>query len=235
MLTLCLDTTAKTASVALCEDGRLLCEFSVNDTLTHSENLIYMIDAAFKCCGKAPKELERAAICAGPGSFTGVRIGSAALKGLCFGKNIPIAAVSTLEALAYNVNSGDTVICSAMDARREQTYFAVFSLSGGVYERQSEDAAASLDEACEKVREICLKIGKNQVIFVGDGAHLCYNRFIGEENFEVKAFLADERSRYQSAASLAAAAERYFEEGKTVSDLTLDCVYLRKPQADMGK
>lgn len=232
MLTLGIDTTAKTASVAL-QDGGLICEFSVNNTLTHSENLIYMIDSALTCCGKTAKDVERVALCIGPGSFTGVRIGAAAVKGLCFGKNIPIAPVSTLEALAHNPDCFEGLIATAMDARRDQTYFALFLRENGEIKRLMPDSALSVNEACEKICEFCKKLQKKSVIFVGDGAKLCYNGFTQIKDRPCDGILAEEKSRYQSAASVLSAAQRYFDCGNTVTDSLLECSYLRKPQADI--
>ncbi len=232
MLTLSMDTTAKTATVALC-DGKELAQFSVNDTLTHSENILYMADAVLSCAGKKISDVERLAISAGPGSFTGVRIGVAAAKGLCFGKDIPVAAVSTLEALAYNVSHTGDIICACMDARREQTYFALFDSANGAPVRLTDDAAECVDAACEKIAEICEKTQKKSVIFVGDGAILCYNHFKDSDKSEIAAKLAPEHIRFQSALSVAKAAEKYFEENKTVTADELSCIYLRRPQADM--
>lgn len=230
MLTLALDTTAKTAAVAL-YDGRLLCDFSVNNTKTHSENLIYMINSALECIGKKPSDIERIAISAGPGSFTGVRIGVAAVKGLAFGKNIPIAPVSTLEALAENVRDTDHLICAAMDARRDQTYYAVFVAENGKIRRLCEDRADSVGAANDAVAEFCEKTGKRSVIFVGDGGELCHGAFCKSG---ITGILCAEHNRYQSGAGVAAAAERYFAEGGTVTAENLVCTYLRKPQAELG-
>lgn len=232
MLTLSIDTTAKTATAAL-TDKTELAQFSVNNTLTHSENLLFMVDALLKTAGKTVSDVKRLAVSAGPGSFTGVRIGIAAIKGLAFGKDIPIAAVSTLDALAHNVSHTGDLIFACMDARREQTYFAIFASDGEKTQRLTEDSAKSIPEALEKLCEICEKNNKKSVIFVGDGAVLCYNAFAALNKSGISGKLAPEHLRFQSAFSVAKAAEKYFESGETVSDKTLDCVYLRRPQADM--
>jgi len=234
MLTLSVDTTAKTCSVAV-SDGALLSIFSVNDTLTHSENLMLMIDTALKTAGKKISDVEAMAVSVGPGSFTGVRIGVAAVKGLCFGKNIKIAPVSTLDALAYNAADTDCIVCASMDARRDQTYYAVFSIENGSPVRLTEDTADVFGAACEKTLEFCKKLEKKSVIFVGDGAKLCYNTFIEKNYGGIKPRLASENIRFQNAYSVALAAKKIFDGGKDISAELLECTYLRRPQAEEQK
>lgn len=234
MLTLSLDTTAKTCSVAV-SNGALLASFSVNNTLTHSENLMLMIDTALKTAGKKISDVEAIAVSVGPGSFTGVRIGVSAVKGLAFGKDIKIAPVSTLDALSYNAQDTDGIICASMDARRDQTYFALFSSENGRIVRLTEDAADVFDTACEKICEFCEKLQKKSVIFVGDGAKLCYNTFIGKGYEGISPRLASENIRYQNAYSVALAGKKIFDEGKAIGAELLECTYLRRPQAEEQK
>lgn len=234
MLTLSIDTTAKTCSAAV-SDGALLSTFSVNNTLTHSENLLLMIDAVLKTAGKKISDVEAIAVSVGPGSFTGVRIGVAAVKGLAFGRDIKIAPVSTLDALSFNAADTEGIICTTMDARRDQTYFALFCAKDGVPTRLTEDIADTFDTACEKIYEFCKKLEKKSVIFVGDGAKLCYNTFIGKNYEDINPRLASENIRYQNAYSVALAGEKIFSEGKAVSAELLECTYLRRPQAEEQK
>ncbi len=234
MLTLSIDTTAKTCSVAVSDDT-LLSLFSVNNTLTHSENLMLMVDSALRTAGKKISEVEAIAVSVGPGSFTGVRIGVSAVKGLAFGKDIKIAPVSTLDALSYNAADTDGIVCASMDARRGQTYFAIFNVKDGIPERLTEDIADTFDTACEKISEICEKLEKKSVIFVGDGAKLCYNTFT-EKNYEnIAPRLASESIRFQNAYSVALAGMKIFNGGKAVSAELLECTYLRRPQAEEQK
>ncbi len=234
MLTLSIDTTAKTCSVAISDDA-LLSIFSVNNTLTHSENLMLMVDSALKTAGKKITDVEAIAVSVGPGSFTGVRIGVAAVKGLAFGKDIKIAPVSTLDALSYNAADTDSIVCASMDARRDQTYYALFSIENGTPVRLTEDIADVFDAACEKTLEFCKKLEKKSVIFVGDGAKLCYNTFIGKNYGDVKPRLASENIRFQNAYSVALAGAKIFNAGKAVSAELLECTYLRRPQAEEQK
>lgn len=234
MLTLSIDTTAKTCSVSV-SDGALLSIFSVNNTLTHSENLLLMVDSALTAAGKKISDVEAMAVSVGPGSFTGVRIGVSAIKGLAFGKDIKIAPVSTLDALGYNAKDTDSIVVASMDARRDQTYYAVFSIENGTPVRLTEDIADVFDAACEKTLEFCKKLNKKSVIFVGDGAKMCYNTFMGKDYGDVSPRLASENIRYQNAYSVALAGEKIFSEGKAVSAELLECTYLRRPQAEEQK
>ena len=165
-----MDTAGRTVSVALMRDGQLLYECYQDAGLTHSETLMPLVDAAFKATGLTPADVELWGVCAGPGSFTGLRIGLAAVKGLAFCTGAPCAPVSTLEALAYSFVGEGTVI-SALDARRGQVYWAAFDLAPG-HARLVPDAAAGLEDMTEFLQNC-----KKPVFFVGDGAALCYNRY----------------------------------------------------------
>lgn len=165
-----MDTAGRTVSVALMRDGQLLYECYQDAGLTHSETLMPLVDAAFKATGLTPADVELWGVCAGPGSFTGLRIGLAAVKGLAFCTGAPCAPVSTLEALAYSFVGEGTVI-SALDARRGQVYWAAFDLAPG-HARLVPDAAAGLEDMDEFLQNC-----KKPVFFVGDGAALCYNRY----------------------------------------------------------
>ena len=142
-----MDTAGRTVSVALMRDGQLLYECYQDAGLTHSETLMPLVDAAFKATGLTPADVELWGVCAGPGSFTGLRIGLAAVKGLAFCTGAPCAPVSTLEALAYSFVGEGTVI-SALDARRGQVYWAAFDLAPG-HARLVPAAAAGLEEMDE--------------------------------------------------------------------------------------
>ena len=132
MLILAFETSAKAASVALTEGGKLLGETYQNTGLTHSQTLMVMAEDLLKTCGKTPQQVEAVAVAAGPGSFTGVRIGVAAAKGFAWGADIPCYGVSTLEAMALSLGIWQGYVVPTMDARRNQTYTAVFHAEKGV-------------------------------------------------------------------------------------------------------
>ena len=166
---LAIDTAGKTAAVAVMRDDTLLYEMASNTGLTHSETLLPMVDTALKACGLTPAQLDLYAVTNGPGSFTGLRIGLAAVKGLAFAANTPCAGVSTMAALAYGVCGEGTVI-GAQDARRGQVYWAGFDLA--THARLTPDAAEPVTALEAFVKEC-----KKPLIFVGDGAALCYNTY----------------------------------------------------------
>ena len=166
---LAVDTAGKTAGVALLQDDRLLYEAYLDGGMTHSETLMPMIDTCLKLCGLTCADIDLYAVNAGPGSFTGLRIGLATVKGLAFVNNTPCAGVSTLEALALPQQGEGTVLC-ALDARRGEVYWAAFDLA--THARLTPDAAQPVDALTDFVANC-----KKPLFFVGDGAPLCYNKF----------------------------------------------------------
>ncbi len=194
MLLLSVDSSAVTASAALIEDGRVIKSEFINKGLTHSETLLPLIENVMEGC--AYKRLDTIAVTAGPGSFTGVRIGVATVKGLAFPYDIPCISVSTLEAIAYNFTDENAVICAVMDARRMQFYNALFKVENGRVTRLCEDRAISIEALGEE-----LKAYEN-VIIAGDGAELCYNN-LNLENIA----LAEEDKRWQNGVGVSKAAE----------------------------
>ncbi len=166
---LALDTAGKSAGVAVLSDDRLLYECYLEVGMTHSETLMPMVDTALHMTGLKPRDIGLYAVTAGPGSFTGLRIGLAAAKGMALPCNTPCAAVSTLEALAAQ-HTGQGTVISALDARRNQVYWAAFDLES--HTRLTPDDAAAVDSLTSFV-ENC----KKPLFFVGNGATLCYNKF----------------------------------------------------------
>ncbi len=222
MLILALESSAKAASAAVARDGQLLdLEFS-NDGLTHSVTLLPMAETALRKCGLTVRDVDAVAVSRGPGSFTGIRIGVSAVKGLCWGAEKPAVGVSTLEAMAWNAENAppDSLICCAMDARRAQVYNALFRMENGKPLRLTEDRAIGLDELAEELR----LTGKN-IFVLGDGGRLCYT-YLSERN--VPATLAPEEIRLQNAWGVCRAAE-----GATPSSAAeLLPRYLRLSQAE---
>lgn len=212
---LSVDSSAVTASVALTDGDKVIKSEFINAGLTHSETLLPMIKRVME--GYSFNDLESIAVTAGPGSFTGVRIGVATVKGLAFESNIPCISVSTLEAIAYNFTDENAVICAVMDARRMQFYNALFSVNNGKIERLCDDRAISIDDLKKDLAQY------ERVIIAGDGAELCYNH-LNMDN----AFLADESRRYQNGVGVAKSALNKVK----ISAKELMPVYLRLSQAE---
>ena len=224
MIILAFDGTAKCASCAILRDDICLGEYNVDNGLTQSELLLPMAESLMKSLRLNFSDVELYATSVGPGSFTGVRIGAALVKGLAFGKNVPCAEVSTLEALAENARGLRGIIVPAMDARRGQVYTAIFRCDGENLTRLTEDMAISITELGERLREF-----DEPIYLTGDGYGVAKKGLTAEglqiENTPVAL-------RNQSAASVARVALRQFKEGKTVSDTELSPTYLRLPQAE---
>lgn len=212
---LSIDSSAVTASAALTDGDKIIKNEFINAGLTHSETLLPIIKKVMN--GFDYSDLDSIAVCVGPGSFTGVRIGVATAKGIAFINNTKCKAVSTLDAIAHNFIDNDCVICSVMDARRMQFYNALFRSQNGVIDRLTEDRAISVED----LRSQLVKF--ENVIIAGDGAVLCYN------NLDLpNAILAEESLRYQNAVGVAKASEKY----NTISADVLVPVYLRPSQAE---
>ncbi|HIZ56876.1 MAG TPA: tRNA (adenosine(37)-N6)-threonylcarbamoyltransferase complex dimerization subunit type 1 TsaB [Firmicutes bacterium] len=226
MIILAIDSSAKTASAALCNENHVLAEFSAHTQLTHSQTLMPMTDSLFRAAGILPGEIDACAVACGPGSFTGLRIGIAAIKGLAQALGKPCVPVSTLEGLAQNLQGvcENSLICPVMDARCGQVYNALFDSAGGKLSRLTEDRAIAAEDLLKEVQDR----GKT-VFLVGDGADLCYNQY-KEVCQEIR--LAPPALRFQRAASIGLIGCRLLAEGKTVTPAHLMPAYLRLPQAE---
>lgn len=212
---LSMDSSAVTASVALTDGDEIIKSEFVNSGLTHSETLLPMITRVMD--GRKYSEIDGIAITAGPGSFTGVRIGVATVKGLAFNDDIPCYSVSTLEAIAYNFVDKNAVVCAVMDARRMQFYNALFKVQNGKVERLCDDRAISIEDLRNELKQY------DKVIIAGDGAKLCF------QNIELEnCTLADDDRIYQNAVSVAKAAQNK----NAISPKALIPVYLRQSQAE---
>ena len=233
MKILALDSTAKAASAALAEDGKVLTAFTADNGLTHSEILLPMAEDVCARTGTALRDVDLYAVTVGPGSFTGVRIGVAAVKGLAF--RMPedgvrrCVAVSTLEALAQNLYPLDGIYAPVMDARRGEVYNALFTVRDGILTRLTPDRAISLealaDELLTSYKDIPVRLS-------GDGYDIAYAR-LSERGVALTPTPA--LLRLQNAASVALCAFRKAEVGETVSDRALAPVYLRLPQAERDR
>ncbi len=227
MLILALDSTALAASVALCEDEALLAEFTVNTGHTHSETLLPMVEAALAVAGRTVDDIDLFACTAGPGSFTGVRIGAATIKGLAFGRGKPCVGVSTLESLAHNALPQTGIICPAMNARREQVYNALFASAGTALDRLCPDRALAISDLGQ---ELAGQYPNRPLFLVGDGAQLVLDR-LGETLGE-RLQMLPERLLHQSGYNTAQLAYRSYRNGEYTTDAALAPVYLRPSQAE---
>ncbi len=217
------DTSAKCASAAITDEGEIKGEFFLNCMLTHSETLMPMTELLFRSCRIDPRDIDCFAVNGGPGSFTGIRIGVAQIKGMSYALGKPCVSVSTLESIAYNFQPSGGVICCVMDARCNQVYNALFEVKENGVVRLCDDRALSIEALTEELQ----KLGK-KITLAGDGALLCYNRMMSEiSGIEI----APENIRYQRAAGVCFAAENKFEKGDTLTSAQLMPMYLRLPQA----
>ncbi len=219
MKILAIDTSAVCAGVAVVENGKILSESSVNTGLTHSRTLMPMIDSTLENAEINMSDIDFLACSVGPGSFTGVRIGVAAVKGICDGLDKKCMPVSTLEALAYNLADRDCVAVSVMDARCNQVYCGIFRNEKGTVTRLSDDDALMIEALGERLREI-----QGDIIFVGDGAELCH-KALGYKK-------AGALYVYQKGSSVALAAEKNYSPEKLLSAKEIMPSYLRLPQAE---
>ena len=227
MLILAFETSAKACCVALHDGNKLLAESYQNTGLTHSQTLMVMAEDVLKQCGKTAADVEAVAVAAGPGSFTGVRIGVAAAKGFAWGKELPCYGVSTLEAMAESLGVYDGYVCPCMDARRNQVYNAVFSTQSGELTRVTEDRAIALSDLKEE-----LKKAEKPVFLVGDGANLCYNTLRADVP---NLILPPEHRIHQRAVGVAILAQRMSDAGIAPSGGELEPNYLRLSQAEREK
>lgn len=222
-----LECSATPASVAIIEDGKLLASSFVNVKLTHSQTLMPMVENILSAAKLTIADIDGLAISNGPGSFTGVRIGISALKGLAAPKNLPCVAVSTLRAMAENYSDTDCIVCAVMDARCNQVYNALFEIENGTVTRLCEDRALLCDELAKDIKKISQE-SKKCVIIVGDGAEIFYP-FVKEcDNIKISAPIR----RFQNAVGVGMVALENFNKSETIEASALLPFYLRLPQAE---
>ena len=224
MLILAFETSAKACSVAIHDGARLLAESYQNTGLTQSQTLMVMAEDLLKSCGKTAADVTHLAVAAGPGSFTGVRIGVSAAKGFAWGAELPVYGVSTLESMALRLGAMEGHVCCCMDARRKQVYNALFLAENGALTRISEDRAISLEELKSELQHI-----DGPIYLVGDGAELTH-RTLAEEIPEL--ILPPEHRRQQRASGVALAAIEAMNRGESADGAVLQLNYLRLSQAE---
>ena len=225
MITLAFDSTAKIASVAVLDGDRVLGECTIDNGLTQSELLLPMAENLLKTLGLGFADISLYAAAVGPGSFTGVRIGVSLIKGLAFGKDAPCAPVSTLDALAKNLESLDGILVPCMDARRSQVYNAIFDSDGSEMKKITPDRAISLAELAEE-----LKRYKGRKIYLSGDGYEVARRALTEYGVELSP--TPKLLIGASAASVGRIATEMHARGECVSERELSPTYLRLPQAE---
>ncbi|MDE7259930.1 MAG: tRNA (adenosine(37)-N6)-threonylcarbamoyltransferase complex dimerization subunit type 1 TsaB [Lachnospiraceae bacterium] len=229
MKILALDSSGLVASVALAEDDNLIAEYTIQYKKTHSQTLLPMLDEIRNMVELDLAAVDAIAVAAGPGSFTGLRIGSATAKGLAFAMEKPIVPVPTLEGLAYQMYGTEAAVCPIMDARRSQVYTGIYEFVSGEngYDMHviKEQCAVSFDEIAEALN----RLGR-RVVFVGDGIPVFRERMA--EVMQVPYTLAPAHRNRQSAACIAAIGSVYYAQGKIVSGAEHVPEYLRLSQAE---
>ena len=224
MRILALETSARSISCAVTEDGAVLASAFQCTGLTHSRTLLPMVDAMLRNAEIARESIDLYAVSAGPGSFTGLRIGVSALKGLAWAADKPCVGVSTLYAMAQNLAHADALLVCAMDARRSQVYNALFEAKDGRLTRLTPDRAIGLDELAAE-----LQGDARRTLVLGDGAALAHG-YLTENG--VACAMAPAALRYQNAVGVALAAAEAAERGEAVSAQELAISYLRVSQAE---
>lgn len=232
MKLIALDSSGLVASVAVVEDDILIAEYSIQYKKTHSQTLLPMLDEVRNMIELDLQEVDAIAVAAGPGSFTGLRIGSATAKGLAFAMEKPIVAVPTVDGLAYNLYGTDKIVCPIMDARRSQVYTGIYEFLAkeeryclSIIKRQ---CAAAFDEIAQELNAI-----GREVIFLGDGVPVFKERM--KEVMQVPYMLAPAHMNRQRAASIGVLGSIYYAQGRAVSGAEYVPEYLRLSQAEREK
>ncbi len=225
MKILALDSSGLVASVAVVTEEAMLAEYTVNYKKTHSQTLLPMLDEIVKMVEVNLSEVDAIAVAAGPGSFTGLRIGSATAKGLGLALKKPIIPVPTLNGLAYNLYGTDKLICPMLDARRNQVYTGIYEFKGNEFTVIKEQAALAVEDILEEINEL-----GREVIFLGDGVPV-YQDMI-EKNIKVKYAYAPVHLNRQRAGAVGALGILYYQKKQFQSAAEHEPVYLRLSQAE---
>lgn len=227
MIILGVECSAVSVSVAVLRDNQIICEDFQNNGYTHSVTLLPMIKSVLDSCGLSVSEVDVFSVSAGPGSFTGLRIGAATIKGLASLGTLCLG-VSTLEAMAYDHKDFEGIVCPCMDARCSQVYNALFEVKGGETERKCEDRAVMLEELIGELKEI-----NEPILLVGDGASLTYNKIISECPELLERVSLAENKLFQHAAGVCLLSQKMLDSGvKALPADELMLNYLRLPQAE---
>lgn len=225
MKILALDSSGLVASVAIVEDEILLAEYTVNYKKTHSQTLLPMLNEIARMIELDLQTIDAIAVAGGPGSFTGLRIGSATAKGLGLALDKPLVSVPTVDALAYNLYGSSAYICPIMDARRNQVYTGIYRFEGDTFVTELSQVPLGVEELAEKLNAL-----DQTVILLGDGVPV-YREML-EKLLTVPHQYAPAHQNRQRASAVAALAEQYIKEGKTETAAQHKPDYLRLSQAE---
>lgn len=222
MKILALDSSAEICTVALCDDEKLICELTLNVGHTHSQTLLPCIEQLLSLSETKINDIDLLACTVGPGSFTGVRIGVATVKGLAFEHNIPCIGISSMDSLARNLSYCEGILCPVMDARREHVYNALYSCSGGIITRICQDRLISVDELDRELAK-----SDEKIYLSGDAYRMCTGNFKSATIQHTP-----EGMRHSRGYSVAMCALDSFREGNAINHFELSPVYLRPSQAE---
>lgn len=225
MKVLAIDSSGLVASVAIVTEDELLAEYTINYRKTHSQTLLPMLDEIVKITNIDLKDIDAIAISKGPGSFTGLRIGSATAKGLAMVLDIPIIPVATVDGLAYNLYKSDNVICPLMDARRNQVYTGLYKWIDGEFKVLLEQRPLAIEEITEEINKIA-----EEVIFIGDGIKVFENQL--KETIKVNYSFAPAHLSRQRAGAIGALGIKYYKKGIMTDADEFVPTYLRMSQAE---
>ena len=219
-----IDTSSMAASVAVIEDNKLICEYTINTKKTHSQKLMPMIENMLGLSDLNVREIDAIAVCEGPGSFTGLRIGMATAKAIAHVNDIPVIGVNSLEALAANMNLCDKKICSILDAQRNQVYTGRYQYEGTKLVEIKEIGIQQIDELLEELAQ-----SGEQWILVGEAVYKYEDKIREISNIEIPAA----SNNVTKAGSLCSVAKVKFDKGKDIFDCyTVNPLYIRKSQAE---
>ncbi|MEK6682886.1 MAG: tRNA (adenosine(37)-N6)-threonylcarbamoyltransferase complex dimerization subunit type 1 TsaB [Nitrospirota bacterium] len=225
MKVLGIDTATMMGSIGLIDDEGAIAEYSLNIRATHSERLMPAIDRLLKDSGIMPKDIDGFAVSIGPGSFTGLRIGLATVKGFAMGCNKPVAAVSTLEALAFNLAYAEYLICPILDARRNEVYAAMFKSDGkGGIKRLVQDMAIDMQTFLREYDE--------DIIFLGDAVDIYRERIL--DILKDRAHFAPKNRNMPSGVSVAELGLKKIRDGKAADPSGLAPFYIRRSEAEIN-
>lgn len=230
MKILSIDTSSKICSVAILEDNNVIIEKNIDDSLTHSQKLMPMIDNILDELNMKLTDFDLFSCSVGPGSFTGVRIGVSTVKAFCDVTNVPVTSVSSLEGLAYNtlssnIESNSTIVCSLIDAKNDNVYCGVFKNESDEFIQLEDLCAKSINE----VLNLLDKYSSSSILFVGDGA-VCHKSLILDK-FRNSLFVEDELNK-QTSVSIGIAGFNKYNKGIYGDSNSLSPLYLRKSQAE---